>query len=284
MLSGWETLPSSLSTYSADIDKLFWDVTWLMGFSWVVSSIVMIYLFVAFKKKEGGKAAYLPGESGKQLLLIYAPLALFVCFDMYIDVSTAAVWKTVKTELPPAEVKVRAIAQQWAWTFEHEGADGKLGTPDDVVTVNEMHIPAGKTIHVEMESSDVLHSFSIPVFRIKQDVIPGRIITSWFTSHDFATVKAEKEAMWARYNAAQGQGGNIVLAPHEDTEGTASFDLQCTEMCGVGHGIMSAKVVVHSDASYNTFSGVMEEPMEEAPADDAASEPMMEEAMAPAEG
>src|SRR3989339_340026 len=242
MLSGWEALPKSLGTYSADIDKLFWDVTALMTFSWVVSTIVMVYLFGAFTRKEGVKSKYVTGEAGKQLLLIYVPLALFVCFDMYIDVSTAAVWKKVKTELPTAEVKVRAIAQQWAWTFVHEG---------DITTVNELHVPAGKVVHVEMESSDVVHSFSIPVFRLKQDVIPGRIITSWFQSKDFATVKAQKVAQIARYEAGKGQG--VVLSPSEDEEGTAAFDLQCTEMCGVGHGIMAAKIILHSQESYDQW-------------------------------
>src|SRR3989339_22048 len=237
MLSGWEALPRSLGTFSADIDKLFWDVTALMTFSWVVSTIVMVYLFGAFTRKEGVKSQYLTGEAGKQLMLIYVPLALFVCFDMYIDVSTAAVWKKVKTHLPEPEVKVRAIAQQWAWTFVHEG---------DITTVNELHVPAGKVVHVEMESSDVVHSFSIPVFRLKQDVIPGRIITSWFQSLSFAEMKAIKDAMNARAN----DGGALLGA---DTPGTASFDIQCTEMCGVGHGIMASKIILHTQEDYDNW-------------------------------
>lgn len=237
MLSGWEALPKSLGTYSADIDKLFWDITWLMTFSWVVSSIVMIYLFAAFARKEGVRSQYITGETGKQLMLIYVPLALFVSFDMYIDVSTAAVWKTVKTSLPPAEVKVHAIAQQWAWTFVHEG---------NIATVNELHVPAGKVVHVELESSDVLHSFSLPIFRLKQDVIPGRIITSWFASQDFATVLEQKKAQVSRYNPAD----KLAIKPSEDEAGTASFDLQCTEMCGVGHGIMAARIIIHNAESY----------------------------------
>jgi cytochrome c oxidase subunit 2 len=239
MLSGWEALPKSLGTYSADIDKLFWDITGLMTFSWVLSTIVMVYLFGAFARKEGVKSKYLTGDGGKQLMLIYVPLAVFVMFDMYIDVSTAAVWKNVKTHLPKADVKVHAIAQQWAWTFVHEG---------NISTVNELHVPAGRVVHVELESSDVVHSFSIPIFRLKQDVIPGRIITSWFQSKDFATIKAEKAALVSRYNAGKGMGPTVE--PSEDEEGTATFDLQCTEMCGVGHGIMAARIIIHNAESY----------------------------------
>jgi cytochrome c oxidase subunit 2 len=239
----WEALPKSLSTFSGDIDHLFWGVTTLMSFSWVLSSIVMLYLFIAFRRKEGVKAQYLPGESGKSLLLIYIPLALFVCFDMYIDMTTAEVWKKAKLHLPAADLKVKAIAQQWAWTFIQEG---------DIETVNELHIPAGKTIHVEMESSDVLHSLAFPVFRFKQDVIPGRIITGWFKPKSFEEIKAAKAEMVARYNARPADD-DLAIAPHEDEEGTATFDIQCTEMCGVGHGIMAARVIVHSQDSYNAW-------------------------------
>ena len=270
MLSGWEALPESLGTYSADIDKLFWDITWLMTFSFVVSTFVMIYLFGAFTRKEGVKSLYVTGESGKQLMLIYAPLALFVMFDMYIDVSTAAVWKTVKTELPKGDVKVHAIAQQWAWTFVHEG---------DIAVVNELHVPAGKVVHVELESSDVVHSFSIPIFRLKQDVIPGRIITAWFQSKDFAAFKAGKKNHLTRYEAGKGQG--TVLAPPADEEGTASFDLQCTEMCGVGHGIMSARIILHSQESYDAWVASNRAEQSEVSGDDApAEEAPMEEGAA----
>jgi len=249
----WETLPKSLSTFSDDMDKLFWDITYLMTFSFIVSASIMIYLFVAFRKKEGVKGQYIAGEGGKQMLLIYIPLAIFVCFDMYIDVSTAAVWKKAKVSLPPADVTVRAIAQQWAWTFVQEG---------NIQTVNEMHIPAGKTVHVEMESSDTLHSLSIPVFRFKQDVIPGRIITGWFKTQDFSVVKDAKNSMVARYEAGAAQG-KVSVAPHEDTEGSAVFDIQCAEMCGVGHGIMSATVVIHSQEDYDAWVKTEKETLHE---------------------
>jgi len=239
----WETLPKSLSTFSGDIDHLFWGVTYLMGLSWVLSSLVMFYLFFAFRRKEGVKAQYIPGESGKQLLLIYIPLAIFVCFDMYIDLTTAAVWKKVKMQMPEADVKVKALAQQWAWTFIQEG---------DIETVNELHIPAGKTVHVAMESSDTLHSLSVPIFRFKQDVIPGRIISGWFKSKSFDEVKAAKASMIARFNARPADD-KLALSPHEDESGTAAFDIQCAEMCGVGHGIMSARVVIHSQESYDAW-------------------------------
>ena len=187
---------------------------------------------------------YISGETGKQLAFVYAPLALFVMFDMVIDLSTATVWAKIKTQLPAKEIQVKAIAQQWAWSFVQEG---------DIVTVNEMHVPAGKMIHIDMESVDVLHSLSIPIFRFKQDVIPGRIITGWVETVDFAAVKKAKQEMEAHTNAAIAAGAKGVYELPTDSEGTASFDIQCAEMCGVGHGIMAARIIIHSQADYATW-------------------------------
>ena len=117
----------------------------------------------------------------------------------------------VKQELPPAQQAVRVIAQQWAWSFVHPGPDAKLDTPDDIKTVDELHIQANTLYHYHLEARDVLHSFSIPVFRLKQDAVPGRIITGWF--------KAIK---------------------------TGSYDIQCAEICGIGHGVMAGRIVIET--------------------------------------
>jgi cytochrome c oxidase subunit 2 len=68
-----------------------------------------------------------------------------------------------------------------------------------------------KIHHFKLESKDVLHSFSVPVFRLKQDVIPGRVITGWFTPTK-----------------------------------TGTFDIQCVEICGIGHALMPAKIVIET--------------------------------------
>jgi cytochrome c oxidase subunit 2 len=113
----------------------------------------------------------------------------------------------VKQDLPPAESTVRVIGQQWAWTFQHPGADNTLDTGDDIFMVDELHVEVEKTYHFRLESRDVLHSFSVPVFRLKQDAVPGRSITGWFRP----TV-------------------------------TGEHDVQCAEICGIGHGIMGARI------------------------------------------
>jgi cytochrome c oxidase subunit 2 len=123
------------------------------------------------------------------------------------------VWVEVKQHLPSeAEAQhVRVIAQQWAWSFVHPGADGKLDTSDDLRTVDELHVQVNQKYIYELESRDVLHDFSVPVFRLKQDAVPGRVITGWF----------------------------------EPTL-TGSYDIQCAEICGIGHALMGARIVIES--------------------------------------
>jgi cytochrome c oxidase subunit 2 len=110
------------------------------------------------------------------------------------------------------------IAQQWAWTFVHPGPDGKLDTPDDIRTVDELHVERGKNYHFELMAKDVLHSFSIPVFRLKQDAVPGRTINGWF--------RAER---------------------------AGAYDIQCAEICGIGHGLMPARVFVETPVEHEAW-------------------------------
>ena len=118
----------------------------------------------------------------------------------------------VKQKLPTeVDAHVRVIAQQWAWTFQHPGPDGELDTPDDIVTIDELHVEKDKTYVYELSSKDVLHDFSVPVFRLKQDAVPGRVITGWFTP----TILGE-------------------------------YDVQCAEMCGIGHGLMPARISIET--------------------------------------
>ncbi len=81
--------------------------------------------------------------------------------------------------------------------------------------MNELHVEVDKTYHYKLESTDVLHSFSVPVFRLKQDAIPGRVITGWF--------KPIQAGEW---------------------------DIQCAEICGIGHGLMGARIHIETPAQH----------------------------------
>ena len=86
--------------------------------------------------------------------------------DLRAPDASGNVWYHVKQHLEPAQETVRVTAQQWAWVFQHAGPDGKLDTADDIRTIDELHVEKGKTYGFELVGRDVLHSFSVPVFRL----------------------------------------------------------------------------------------------------------------------
>ncbi len=199
------------STYASDIDDLILLIAVLVGFWFVLCELVFFGFIVRYRAKEGRRADYITGEEKELKRWITIPHMLVLVCDVFIIIGAVRVWYNVKQVLPPAEQTVRVIGQQWAWSFVHPGADGKLDTPDDIATVDELHIQTGTVYHYKLEARDVLHSFSVPVFRLKQDAVPGRIITGWF----------------------------------EATK-TGTFDIQCAEICGIGHGVMAGRIVIET--------------------------------------
>lgn len=210
-----QSLVLPASTYASDIDQVIDIVFWMVAFWGGLTAGVFFWLLWRFRYREGVPALYIHGSEPELKRWITFPHYLIIVCDLVIIAAAVRVWYNVKQDLPPAAAEYGVYAQQWAWSFVHPGKDNVLGTPDDIKTVDELHVEVDKVSHVKLHSRDVLHSFSVPVFRLKQDVIPGREITSWFEP-------------------------TVV----------GSFDIQCTEMCGIGHGIMAARIIVHSHDSY----------------------------------
>jgi cytochrome c oxidase subunit 2 len=207
-----------VSTYAADIDGLIMLIAVIVGFWFVLAETVFFGLIIAFREKKGVKAQYITGEEKHQKRWIGIPHELVLACDVLIIIAAVRVWVNVKQTIPPAQETVRIIGQQWAWSFVHPGPDGKLDTADDIKTVDELHVKVNTTYHFKLEARDVLHSFSVPVFRLKQDAIPGRVITGWF--------KAKKTGM---------------------------HDIQCAEICGIGHGLMPGRIVIQTPEEYNAW-------------------------------
>ena len=209
------------SSYAAEIDRLFDVITYLVGFWFLLALGVFFYLLFRFRRRPGQRAQYLTGETHKEKLAIEIPHYLILLCDVVILIMTFFVWHNVKIAMPPADEEVGIVAQQWAWKFYHAGQDGELGTEDDIATVNELHLKKGTQYTYLLESIDVMHSFSVPVFRLKQDAVPGRVIRGHF--------KPILEGEW---------------------------DIQCAEMCGYMHGGMGARVFIHSEEGYNEWMAI----------------------------
>ncbi len=208
------------SSYAGEIDGLILLVTVLTGFWLILSEAVFFGFILRYRRKEGVKADYITGEEKELSRWVHGPHYLIIVCDIFIIYGAVQVWYNVKQNLPPAQQVVRVIAQQWAWSFVHPGPDGKLDTPDDIKTVDELHVQKDTVYHYHLEARDVLHSFSVPVFRLKQDAIPGRVITGWF----------------------------------EATK-TGSFDIQCAEICGLGHGVMVGRIVIETPEQHMAWMG-----------------------------
>ena len=206
------------SSYGGDVDGLMLLVTVLVGFWFFAAQGIFFWLIFRFRAREGVPAQYLTGKEKHVKRWINIPHVFIIMFDVVIIVAAIKVWVEIKQNLPPADEQVRVVGQQWVWTFVHAGTDGKLDTPDDIVTSDDLHVEVGKTYHYLLESKDVLHSFSVPVFRLKQDAVPGRTITGWF--------KATK---------------------------TGAFDIQCAEICGIGHGVMNGRIHIENAAEHQAW-------------------------------
>ena len=87
----------------------------------------------------------------------------------------------------PDAYRVEVTAQQWAWNFRYPGADGVFNTPDDVVTLNELRVPVGRPVYLQLTSKDVVHSFYLPNFRTKIDAVPGSVTRLWFEAREPGT-------------------------------------------------------------------------------------------------
>jgi len=200
------------SSFAGDIDNLILLVG-IIVMGWFFAALgLFFYFIVKYREKPGQKAMHIDGYKPEHKRWITYPHNAVLVFDVVILVFAVRVWNHVKIEQPEPTDTVKVIGQRWAWTFQHAGADKKLDTPDDIKTADELHVKVGDIVRFEGTSKDVLHSFSVPAFRLKQDMIPGRWNSGWF--------KPEIPGV---------------------------YDIQCTEICGIGHGVMFARIVVHPE-------------------------------------
>ncbi|MCC6849885.1 MAG: cytochrome c oxidase subunit II [Deltaproteobacteria bacterium] len=215
-----EWLIPAASTSAEEIDWLFTLIFYTVGFWFLVAQGIFFGFILKFRRRPGVRSQYIAGESTDEKRWISWPHYVVIACDVVLIAGAIAVWRDVKQIIPTPDETIRVVAQQWAWTFVHPGPDHRLDTPDDVVTVNELHVRNDATYVFELSSRDVVHSFSVPVFRLKQDAVPGRVITGWFRPTR-----------------------------------TGTFDIACAEMCGIGHALMPAVLHVESAEAHAAWLG-----------------------------
>ena len=213
MLNWW--LPENVSTYGAEIDWLFHLIYWITGITALLVFAAMAVFLVMYRDRPGRKARYTHGSTPIEIVWTVVPALILVALTFL----SVPAWSRIKMQVPPSTFEVRVTAKQFNWQVLYPGADGKFDTADDKLFLDEMHVPVNTVVKVHLRSEDVIHSFFVPQFRMKQDAVPGRQITQWFE----------------------------VTKP-------GKYELPCAELCGFGHSGMKGWIYVHTPADYQKWA------------------------------
>jgi cytochrome c oxidase subunit 2 len=211
-------LPENASTYGADVDGVI-AIIWYTTVVWFFLTIGTIIAFlILYRRRPGRPAAYVRGERLREAVWLLVPVAVVLVLDLWLDFRGAPVWAKVKIDKPSTALVIQVTGRQFGWDVLYPGPDGRFGTPDDRQFLDELHVPVNRPVRVVLRSKDVVHSFFLPNFRVKQDAVPGRAIEGWF----------------------------------EATK-TGTYELPCAMLCGFGHSGMKGYLHVHTPEAYDVW-------------------------------
>lgn len=209
MLNWW--LPENVTSFGEDIDWLFHLIYAITAITGILVFVALIAFLVMYRDRPGRRARYTHGNTTLEIVWTVVPSLILVVLTFL----SVPAWSKIKMSTPPTDFVVEVNAKQFNWQVRYPGPDGKFGTDDDKQFLDELHVPVNKPIKVVLKSQDVIHSFFVPSFRIKQDAVPGREITAWF-----------------------------------DANKPGKYEWPCAELCGFGHSGMKGWVYVHSPGDY----------------------------------
>jgi cytochrome c oxidase subunit 2 len=198
-------VPEVASSFAGKVDGVLWFITILSLVFFVLITILLVYFSFKYKRRtENDETPHITGNETLEIIWTIIPSALLMVIFVYAFI----VYKEMRT--PPADaVEVNVTAKQWLWVFNY--GNGKS-------TINELYVQHNRPVKMVMRADDVLHSFFVPAFRVKQDTVPGMYTQLWFKPTKVGT-----------------------------------YDLFCAEYCGTGHSNMLAKVYVMSPEAYSRW-------------------------------
>jgi cytochrome c oxidase subunit 2 len=196
--------PERASSMAGQVDAIYIFLLVVCGMVALLVFTCLLYFAARYRSRAGVEAEQIDGSTPLELTWSIIPLCVFMVFFAW----GALVF--FKQRTPPRDAtEVYVVAKQWMWKLEH--AEGQR-------EINELHVPVGRDVKLIMTSQDVIHSFYIPAFRMKQDVLPGRYTVAWF--------RATKPG---------------------------TYHLFCAEYCGTQHSGMIGSVVVMEPAQYEAW-------------------------------
>ena len=231
-------LPIQGSAHAGEIDQIIVLVHWLMAILFIGWGTFFIYTLIRFRASANPKADY---AGVKSHMSSYLEIAIAVIEAVLLIGFAIPAWANRINEFPPEEEStvIHMIGKQFEWHSHYPGPDGRFGrrdisliTPtnaigldrsdpngaDDIASINRMNLPVNKPVIVYLSTQDVIHSMGIAGMRVKQDAIPGMQIPVWWTP----TV-------------------------------TGEFEVNCSQLCGLGHYRMRAAVTVQTEAEFNAW-------------------------------
>ena len=229
--------PPSITAEGHEFDAQFARTLLITGIVFIAAQLGLA--LAVFRFREQGKAVhYFEGHNGMEILWTLATLVLFVGLGLYAEKAWASV-HFIGAE--PGALPIEVTAQQFAWNFRYAGPDGVFGRTkpelvsastgnqvgidptdpfgkDDIVSPGELAVPAGREVDLTLKSLDVTHSFYVRELRLKQDAVPGMQIHLHFKADDPGT-----------------------------------YELNCAELCGLGHYKMHATLKVLSEPDFEKW-------------------------------
>jgi cytochrome c oxidase subunit 2 len=209
-------LPEGVSTFAGDIDFLYYLILVITGIAFLVVEVGLIWFVIKYRGRPGRRARYYHGNVRAEVIWTAIPAVTVVA----LGILSGGVWNRIKGRhsMPPDALAFRVTARQFEWNVTHPGPDHVLDTPDDFTIRNQLHVPAARPVVIQLGSEDVIHSFFVPAFRVKQDAVPGMRINVWF-----------------------------------EATRPGAYELGCAELCGLGHYRMGAMVTVHEEREFEEW-------------------------------
>jgi cytochrome c oxidase subunit 2 len=200
----WQNIPlwpDRASSFANNVDALYIFLIAVCGFFTLLVFALVAFFALKYRERPGREATQIEGSLALEATWTLIPFGLF----MIMFVWGASVYMD-EAQPPKNAMDIFVVGKQWMWKLQH---------PEGVREINQLHVPVGKDVRLTMISQDVIHSFFVPAFRIKQDVLPGRYTTLWF--HPIKT---------------------------------GHYHLFCAEYCGTLHSGMIGEVVVMEPSEY----------------------------------
>ena len=218
-------MPASFSNIIEAVNTTFLVITVISVVLLVLITFLMVAFVIKYRRKRHPKASQIEGNTFLEMAWTVIPTILVLGMFYYGWIG----YKLMRN--PPAgAMEVTAIAQMWSWQFRYP--NGKQSS--------ELYVPVNQPVKVNLESRDVLHSFYVPAFKVKQDVVPGSIQFLWFEAEEIGV-----------------------------------FDIFCAEYCGQRHSYMLSKVNVIDQGEFDQWVATGVEPLGELSADDMDEEALV---------